>query len=280
VVEFNQGLRDGARIVSFPTDVVDGELTLPPTAGHNPIRIVDGKRYYLPFEYSLVSQSRANEEYHSLGPTCWFTYGEGRSFNPSRPFPAEALAQQIRLGYKRGASNVLLATAPDHTGRMRPEDVEQLRQLGRILRGQEPPLPKSISQGCRATASSVWENKPEWAPEKVADGDSETRWGGGIGTKRGWLELDLGSAKRFDAFLIEEGWARIQRFEIQVKDHGAWRTVCEGKEIGPYCLRNLPPTTARYVRLDILEARNVPTIWEFQLFDGAQTKMRASQPKQ
>ncbi|MCU0873297.1 MAG: hypothetical protein MUE50_13230, partial [Pirellulaceae bacterium] len=73
-----------------------------------------------------------------LGPSCWFTYGEGRSFTPSRPFPAEAIAQQIQLGWKRGAANALLATAPDHTGKMRPEDVEQLRRLGSILRGEEP----------------------------------------------------------------------------------------------------------------------------------------------
>jgi hypothetical protein len=51
--------------------------------------------------------------------------------------PAEALAKQIRLGWGRGAANVHPATAPDHTGRMRPEDVEQLRQLGEIL--QEKP---------------------------------------------------------------------------------------------------------------------------------------------
>ena len=65
------------------------------------------------------------------------TYGEGRKFTPSHPFPAEALAKQIRLGWSRGAANVLLATAPDYTGQMRPEDVEQLRRLGRILREEE-----------------------------------------------------------------------------------------------------------------------------------------------
>ena len=66
-----------------------------------------------------------------------FTYGDGKGFAPSHPFPTEALAKRIRLGWSRGAANVLLATAPDHTGRMRPEDVEQLRQLGRLLREKQ-----------------------------------------------------------------------------------------------------------------------------------------------
>ena len=138
VVMFNQHVQDGTKINYFPTDVVNGELVPPPATGHDPLRTVDGKTYYLPFEYSLVSQSReGGYKYDPLGPSCWFTYGEGKEFVPSQPFPAEALAKQIKLGYDRGAANVLLATAPDHTGRMRPEDVEQLRQLGRILSQEE-----------------------------------------------------------------------------------------------------------------------------------------------
>ena len=36
VVEFNQHVQDGRKIRYFPTDVLDGELTPPPAAGHNP----------------------------------------------------------------------------------------------------------------------------------------------------------------------------------------------------------------------------------------------------
>ncbi len=141
VVMFNQHVQDGTKINYFPTDIVNGELVPPPATGHDPLRTVAGKTYHLPFEYSLVSQSRkGGYKYDPLGPSCWFTYGQGQDFPPSRPFPAEALAKQIQLGWKRGAANVLLATAPDHSGRMRPEDVEQLRQLGRILREEEKGL--------------------------------------------------------------------------------------------------------------------------------------------
>ncbi len=58
---------------------------------------------------------------------------------------AEALAKQIKLGYDGGAANVLLATAPDHTGRMRPEDVEQLRRLGEILAADSPQVVYSLA---------------------------------------------------------------------------------------------------------------------------------------
>jgi hypothetical protein len=140
VVMFNQHVQDGTKINYFPTDVVNGELVPPPATNHDPLRTVDGKTYYLPFEYCLVSQSREGGiEYDPLGPSCWFTYGEGRAFKPSHPFPAEAVAKKLLLGWERGAANVLLATAPDHTGRIRPEDVEQLRQIGEILRTKPVP---------------------------------------------------------------------------------------------------------------------------------------------
>jgi alpha-L-fucosidase len=268
VVMFNQHVQDGTKINYFPTDVVNGELVPPPTAGHDPFRTVDGKTYYLPFEYSLVSQSReGGYKYDPLGPSCWFTYGEGKNFTPSQPFAAEALAKQIRFGWKQGAANVLLATAPDHSGRMRPEDVEQLRRLGEILRGEEKGCSGLFSERCRATASSVWEDSPEWGPDKALDGDPETRWGAGVGMKQGWLEIDLGDEKRFDTVTIQEGWGRIRRFDLQANESGEWRTLLEGTAVGPHFVRKFAPTSARYIRLNIHEANDVPTIWEFQLFD-------------
>ncbi len=39
----------------------------------------------------------------------------------------------IKQAYDRGASNVLLSTAADHTGSMRAEDVKQLEELGAML---------------------------------------------------------------------------------------------------------------------------------------------------
>ena len=147
VVIFNQHVQDGKKLAYFPTDVVNGELTLPPESGHTSLRKVGEKTYFLPFEYEPVSQSRVGGyDYDPLGPSCWFTYGEGKKFKPSHPFPPEAVAKRIRLGWERGAANVLLATAPDHTGRMRVADVEQLRRLGRILRDEGPTLPKPVSQ--------------------------------------------------------------------------------------------------------------------------------------
>lgn len=134
IVIMNQHVQDGTKLAYFPTDAMNGELTLPPAAGHNPWRKVEGASYYLPFEYEPCSQRREGGiPYDPLGPSCWFTYGEGKPFAPSRSFPAEAMYGRIRMAYERGAANVLLATAPDHTGRMREADVAELVRLGKML---------------------------------------------------------------------------------------------------------------------------------------------------
>lgn len=144
IVMMNQHIQDGTTINYFPTDVMNGEVHLPPEKGHQSLREIEGKTYYLPFEFEPVSQRRDGVQSLAetpMGPGCWFTYGEGRSFPASMPFPAEDLCNWIQQAYARGASNVLLSLAPDHTGSMRKEDVEQLRRLGSLI--QDNPAGKT-----------------------------------------------------------------------------------------------------------------------------------------
>lgn len=141
VVMFNQHIQDGTEIKYFPTDVLNGEMRLPPAGGHARNRQVGDKTYYLPLEYEPCSQKR--DSHRQLGGwdfshASWFTYGAGRGFEPSRPFSAAFLYRWIMRAYDRGASNVLLACAPDHTGRMRDEDGRQLIELGRMLKDPSP----------------------------------------------------------------------------------------------------------------------------------------------
>ena len=69
----------------------------------------------------------------------------------------------------------------------------------------------------------------------------------------------------FDRILILEApWNRVQRFQLQVHRGDGWETFHEGTALGEFDLR-FEPGTARRVRLNVLEANEVPTIWEVQL---------------
>lgn len=130
IVHFNQHVQDGSKINYFPTDILNGEERVPPTEGHQPLREVDGQRYYLPFEYEITSQRNDSISLgHGLmSGSVWFTYPE------SNFYPVDSLFRYIKLSYDLGGSNILLSTAPDKTGTYRISDRDSLIRLGRLIR--------------------------------------------------------------------------------------------------------------------------------------------------
>ena len=103
---------------------------------------------------------------------------------------------------------------------------------------------------------------------RAVDGDMGTRWATDSGTHAAWLEVDLGAPTAFSRVTISE-WIefspRVRKFELQYKDGDAWKTILEGAQIGDEFTKDFAPVTARYVRLNILDAADGPTLWEFQL---------------
>jgi len=278
VVKVNNGPGDGTTIHDFPSDALNGEMALPPPAGHNPYRTIDGKKYYMPFEYYPTSQHRQGNPrngYHYPGGA-WFTYGPGKGFEPSKPLSPEFLAGMIYKAYDRGAT-VVTGCGPDHTGLFSPEYVKNLTELGQILKDRSL-LPKRIDlSGCKVSSSTFWDNDSQWNAEKMFDDSYYTRWATAADTKDGWVEIDLGEAKRFSKVSIWEHWGNRSRlggfsgntkkFELQIEKDGQWQTIYSGTTIGIDYWASFKPVKARQVRLNIIKATDVPSIWEMGLYD-------------
>jgi alpha-L-fucosidase len=126
--------------------------------------------------------------------------------------------------------------------------------------------PRSLAAGGKATASGIWPD-PHLGPELAFDGDASTRWGGAPGTTNGWIAVDMGHPMTFHRLQIGEAYDRIRTFELQVGEDAGWRTVHSGTTVGANYSASFAPVTAQQVRLNILEATDVPTIWEIELFD-------------
>jgi alpha-L-fucosidase len=127
----------------------------------------------------------------------------------------------------------------------------------------------SLTAGAKATASNVYQNNPDHGADKAVDGNAETRWATDAGTKSAWLEVDLGKAAAIGSVAVRECvdyGPRVKKFEVQVKEGDAWKTVIEGGALGADFRKKIAAVTARHVRLNILEAGDGPTIWEFELF--------------
>jgi len=118
-----------------------------------------------------------------------------------------------------------------------------------------------------ATASNVYQNVvARYGPAMAVDDDPATRWATDAGTHEAWLEVDLGEPQTIGRAAIQEAYApRVQRFEIRAKQGDGWKTVTRGTRIGEELAVEFEPITARVFRLEILEAVEGPTIWEFAL---------------
>lgn len=132
-VHFNQHVQDGSEIRYFPSDIINGEERIPPIAGHNPNREIDGRNYYLPFEYEITSQrcDSLTLDNGLMKGSVWFT------FPVSQFYPVDSLYHYIKQSFDRGGSNILLSTAPDKTGEYRQADRDSIIKLGRLIWGKE-----------------------------------------------------------------------------------------------------------------------------------------------
>jgi alpha-L-fucosidase len=123
----------------------------------------------------------------------------------------------------------------------------------------------SLAAGKKARASNVYRKNRHYGPDMALDDDPATRWATDTGTKQAWLEVNMGRAATFDRVTIAEAYDRVRKFELQYRDGAQWKTFSEGARIGDAYSKTFEPVTARRVRLNILEATDGPTIWEFQL---------------
>jgi alpha-L-fucosidase len=124
---------------------------------------------------------------------------------------------------------------------------------------------KSLAFKKKVRTSNVYQNNPLHGPDKAVDDDPTTRWATDYGIKQAWLEVDLGKPVTFDQIDMSEEYNRIRKFELQYKDGEEWKTFAQGRRIRDNYSTQFEPVTARYVRLNILDATEGPTIYEFHV---------------
>ena len=126
IIVDNQGFRQSrsnqgrlCEAASWPTDVINGEDTLPPLEGHDPHVTVEGKKYYMPFETWLPTGPL-------YPPMPWMhTWFWHPWYKTQR---ADIIAHVYRDCMNCNA-NLLLNLAPDNTGRLPEEAVATMHQV-------------------------------------------------------------------------------------------------------------------------------------------------------
>jgi alpha-L-fucosidase len=131
IVVMNQGFpqsrRNQGRICepkSWPTDVINGEDTLPPSEGHKPHVQFGGQTYYMPMESWIPT----GPPYKPVPPMHRWFWCEGFATQS-----ADAIAAAYKDCKDNGA-NLLLNLSPDSTGRLPTEAVRTIREVARTIR--------------------------------------------------------------------------------------------------------------------------------------------------
>ncbi|MBL7189472.1 MAG: alpha-L-fucosidase [Phycisphaerae bacterium] len=247
LVIMNAAFTDGTEIPkgAWPTDLTNGERTLPPPSGHNPLQRIDGEEYYVPME--MCETVTGN----------WFWHPGDRTRS------IRHLHYLYRENLRRGA-NFLLNVSPDTTGQIPADQVKALMDLKAMIDNPMSFRPSVITDA-KLKASNVFQNQDQYGPQNAVDNNWATRWATDAGVKSALLEIDLGEARTFDTVVINEGWDRIRKFQLQYELDGKWRTCLAGTLVGPDYEKQFKLVAARRVRLNIIEATDGPTLWEFQL---------------
>jgi alpha-L-fucosidase len=124
-----------------------------------------------------------------------------------------------------------------------------------------------IPSAIKATASNVYQNdKSDFGAQQAFDDDAQTRWATDEGTKQVWLATSFAAPKTIRQVKISEAvTGRVQKFELQYRDGGDWKTIFTGTTLGDDFQKSFSPVTAREFRLNILDATVGPTISEVEL---------------
>ncbi len=127
----------------------------------------------------------------------------------------------------------------------------------------------SFTPRVQATASSVNTIAADFGPGSAFDHDPATRWSADPGTKQAWIARDMEKTVTVGGVRIDEGGGgqRVQKFELQYREGGAWKTIFTGEKIGRAFTKTFPAVTAREFRLNILDATSGPTISEIELLE-------------
>jgi alpha-L-fucosidase len=126
---------------------------------------------------------------------------------------------------------------------------------------------ENLALGKPVEVSSVWPNRPALDAVHVTDGKGDTFWGAEQSARTGWVKVDLQAEHTVtDIMLSDAPFSRTQAFTVEAQVGGKWKQIAEGTTIGDGLVFSFPAVKAQVFRVNILKAKDTPTLSEIQIF--------------
>lgn len=157
--------------------------------------------------------------------------------------------------------------------------------LGGTLTVSAQTTATNLARGAKASSSSDWNQ--DFVASKANDGELTTRWNSAAGDRDGsWLALTWDQPQTFNKVIVRQAFNRIQVFHIQVIDPQTkdWVNVYESPaNINPtgdpnptFTIILKPTITSTGVRLFVDQTAEVPSIFEFEVYNVPQGILKGS----
>ncbi len=160
---------------------------------------------------------------------------------------------------------LLLNITPDKRGLIPEEDVQRLKEFGRII---ENTFSKNLAGNKRVTASDTRGNSDKYSPMMIVDGNRETYWATDDDVTSASLTIDFEEFTTFNRIRMQEYiqlGQRVSNFSIEANTSEGWKTISEGTTIGVRKIIRFDDIKANQIRIDI-EAIASPTLSTVEVF--------------
>jgi alpha-L-fucosidase len=167
-------------------------------------------------------------------------------------------------------ANLLLNVPPDRSGRIHPNDSTRLVELRERL---DAIFKTNLLSGAKVTASATRGGSAQFSAAHLLDESFDAYWTTDDTTTTASLVFDLPQQQTFNLILLQEYiplGQRVARFSVERWDDAAasWTPLANATTIGYKRILRLPLTTAKKIRVNILQALACPVLSSVQLYNA------------
>lgn len=173
---------------------------------------------------------------------------------------ADTVVNEWLVPLNKRHCNLILNAPPTREGRLAPNVVSRLEEIGRAWNAPAPA--ERLMEHTIITTRNLATGKPIHAssspdtvgPDLANDGSFHSAWSPDDGQKSGWLEVDLLQEQSFTVLTLverldkDEQASAIKSYRFECWSGNGWVKLAEGSSPAPTTFHRIPRTSARKVR--------------------------------
>lgn len=175
---------------------------------------------------------------------------------------ADTVVNQWLVPLNRRHCNLILNAPPTREGKLAPDVVERLAEIGRLWT-PEPPVER-LAAHTTITTPNLATGKPIRAssspdtigPDLANDGLFRTAWSPDERDSSPWLDIDLQGEHKLSVVAIVQGQSdrpssAIKSFRFESWDGARWITIASSPSPGPTTILAIPSVSSRRIRVHL-----------------------------